>query len=40
VWLHGGWSAQLAQWLARDGFPIGVFEHAVLHGLALFCDHP
>ncbi|HKU80100.1 MAG TPA: type III pantothenate kinase [Rhodanobacteraceae bacterium] len=40
VWLHGGWSAQLAQWLARDGFHVGVFEHAVLHGLALFCDHP
>jgi len=40
VWLHGGWSAQLAHWLARDGFQAGVFEHAVLHGLALFCDRP
>jgi type III pantothenate kinase len=40
VWLHGGWSARLAEWLARDGFQVSVFEHAVLHGLALFCDHP
>lgn len=40
VWLHGGWAVRLAEWLARDGFQAGVFEHAVLHGLALFCDHP
>lgn len=40
VWLHGGWSAQLADWLAGDGFRAHVLEHAVLHGLALFCDHP
>lgn len=40
VWLHGGWSEPLAAWLARDGFEARVFEHAVLHGLALFCDHP
>lgn len=40
VWLHGGWSGRLAEWLARDGFQVGVFEHAVLHGLALFCDRP
>jgi type III pantothenate kinase len=38
VWLHGGWSAPLAEWLARDGVPVERFEHAVLHGLALFCD--
>jgi len=36
VWLHGGWSAPLAEWLARDGFRTGVFEHAVLHGLAVW----
>ena len=36
VWLHGGWSVQLAQWLARDGFHAEVFEHAVLHGLAVW----
>jgi type III pantothenate kinase len=40
VWLHGGWSDPLAEWLARDGMPVQRFEHAVLHGLALFCDHP
>jgi len=45
VWLHGGWSAQLAEWLARDGFHAGVFEHAVLRGLAVWstaslCDRP
>lgn len=34
VWLHGGWAAALAAWLARDGFAAEVFEHAVLHGLA------
>ncbi|WHZ19652.1 MAG: hypothetical protein OJF55_001801 [Rhodanobacteraceae bacterium] len=40
VWLHGGWAATLAAWLARDGFSVQVFEHAVLHGLALWCDRP
>lgn len=40
VWLHGGWAARLQEWLARDGFRAEVFENAVLHGLALFCDHP
>lgn len=34
VWLHGGWAPLLAAWLARDGFRVEVFEHAVLHGLA------
>jgi type III pantothenate kinase len=40
VWLHGGWAEPLAAWLARDGFEARVFEHAVLHGLALWRDHP
>jgi type III pantothenate kinase len=45
VWLHGGWAARLAEWLARDGFQAGVFEHAALHGLAVWsaaslCDRP
>ncbi|HJP98742.1 MAG TPA: type III pantothenate kinase [Rhodanobacteraceae bacterium] len=40
IWLHGGWSEPLAGWLARDGTPVERLEHAVLHGLALFCDHP
>lgn len=40
IWLHGGWSDPLAEWLARDGMPVERFEHAVLHGLALFCDRP
>jgi len=40
VWLHGGWAEHLHGWLARDGFRTEVFENAVLHGLALFCDHP
>lgn len=40
AWLHGGWAAHLQAWLAKDGFPAQVFEHAVLHGLALSCDHP
>lgn len=34
VWLHGGWAGTLAAWLARDGFQVAVFEHAVLNGLA------
>lgn len=40
VWLHGGWSARLAEWLARDGFQAGVFDHAVLHGLAAWAAAP
>lgn len=36
VWLHGGWAAPLAAWLARDGFHAEIFEHAVLHGLAKY----
>lgn len=36
VWLHGGWAASLAAWLARDGFHVEIFEHAVLHGLARY----
>ena len=40
VWLHGGWAAPLAAWLARDGFEAEVFDHAVLHGLASWCDRP
>lgn len=40
VWLHGGWAGPLAAWLENDGFHADLFEHAVLHGLALFCDHP
>lgn len=34
VWLHGGWAAPLAAWLARDGCQVGVLDHAVLRGLA------
>lgn len=40
IWLHGGWSDPLAEWLARDGIPVERLEHAVLQGLALFCEHP
>ncbi|MGH8124958.1 MAG: type III pantothenate kinase [Rhodanobacteraceae bacterium] len=44
VWLHGGWAGTMGAWLARDGFHAEVFEHAVLHGLAVWagqpCDHP
>jgi type III pantothenate kinase len=45
VWLHGGWAEQLAEWLARDGLPVEVLDHAVLRGLAVWaeaqlCDHP
>lgn len=40
IWLHGGWSDPLAEWLARDGTAVERLEHAVLHGLALFCEDP
>lgn len=36
VWLHGGWADPLRDWLARDGFHAGIFEHAALHGLAVW----
>ncbi|HEX5961843.1 MAG TPA: type III pantothenate kinase [Rhodanobacteraceae bacterium] len=36
VWLHGGWAGRLAEWLVRDGCPVEVLEHAVLHGLAVW----
>lgn len=36
ILLHGGWADQLAAWLVRDGFPVDVFEHAVLQGLAVW----
>lgn len=40
LWLHGGRAQQLADWLARDGQPARVFEHAVLHGLAAWPAEP
>lgn len=40
VWLHGGWSDPLAEWLARDGTRVERLEHAVLRGLALYGVHP
>lgn len=40
IWLHGGWSDPLAEWLARDGTPVERLEHAVLHGMAFWCDRP
>jgi type III pantothenate kinase len=46
VWLHGGWAARLAGWLAQDGCRVEVLDDAVLRGLAtwaaesLLCDHP
>lgn len=44
VWLHGGWAKALATWLEHDGFSAGIFEDAVLHGLAVWaaylCDRP
>jgi len=45
VWLHGGWAERLAEWLARDGLPVQLLDHAVLRGLAVWaeaqlCDHP
>jgi type III pantothenate kinase len=40
VWLHGGWSEPLADWLARDGTRVERLEHAVLHGLALYGERP
>lgn len=40
IWLHGGWSDPLAEWLARDGTPVERLENAVLHGMALWCDRP
>jgi len=40
VWLHGGWAGRLQAWLVRDGFKAQLFEDAVLHGLALWCDRP
>lgn len=44
VWLHGGWAARLAEWLARDGLPVQILDHAVLRGLAVWaeaqsCEH-
>lgn len=38
VWLHGGWAARLAAWLARDGCQVGVLDNAVLCGLAAWAD--
>lgn len=44
IWLHGGWAAPLAEWLARDGVAASVLDQAVLRGLAVWatqlCDHP
>ncbi|TAN05047.1 MAG: type III pantothenate kinase [Rhodanobacteraceae bacterium] len=34
AWLHGGWAARLAAWLARDGCQVQVLDNAVLRGLA------
>jgi type III pantothenate kinase len=34
VWLHGGWAAPLADWLARDSCRVEILDHAVLRGLA------
>jgi type III pantothenate kinase len=34
IWLHGGWAARLAAWLARDGCQVRVLDNAVLCGLA------
>ncbi|HXE66177.1 MAG TPA: type III pantothenate kinase [Rhodanobacteraceae bacterium] len=34
VWLHGGWAAYLAEWLAQDGCGVEVLDDAVLRGLA------
>jgi type III pantothenate kinase len=39
VYLHGGWSRQLADWLGKDGCRAEVLEHAALYGLALFIRH-
>ncbi len=36
IWLHGGWAAQLSDWLARDGCRAEILEHAVLRGLAVW----
>lgn len=38
VWLHGGWATRLAEWLARDGLPVQLLDHAVLRGLALWAE--
>ena len=38
VWVHGGWAQALAAWLQRDGYVAEVFEHAVLHGLAVWAE--
>lgn len=38
VWLHGGWAERLAEWLARDGLPVEVLDHAVLRGLAVWAE--
>jgi pantothenate kinase type III len=38
VWLHGGWAARLAAWLARDGCQVAVLDNAVLCGLAAWAD--
>lgn len=38
LWLHGGWAADLAAWLAREGYPAQVLDYAVLHGLARWAD--
>ena len=36
IWLHGGWAAPLAAWLARDGIEAAVLDQAVLRGLAVW----
>lgn len=36
AWLHGGWAARLAEWLARDGCNVQVLDDAVLRGLAVY----
>lgn len=36
LWLHGGWAAEMARWLAREGQAAQVLDYAVLHGLALW----
>ncbi|HEX7370103.1 MAG TPA: type III pantothenate kinase [Rhodanobacteraceae bacterium] len=39
VYLHGGWSQRLVEWLGKDGCQVEVLENAVLHGLAAWVKH-
>lgn len=38
VYLHGGWSQQLAGWLGEDGCEVQVLDNAVLRGLAAWVN--